>query len=297
MHPTILRALAVQLATVSGERERNLATAARLIRANPSYDLYVLPELSTSGYDDAVFEAIESLAEDAHAGPSRRFFSRLAREVDAHIVYGFLRQRASGGYAISQGVAAPDGTLGCFYYDKMHLCNMGDCSEGSHGVVAGDRPATFDCAGFCVGLTLCYDIRFPELWRCLAWRRGCDLVLHPSAFVRDATFPTYHPFVVTRAQENGVYVLSVTHAGARYGGSIAAGPWLGPVPGVEHELGSATLGTDEDVLPLTVDLETLAAVRRAYTYREDLHPVLRPAAEREPEEPGGRAAASPSNAA
>ena len=124
----------------------------------------------------------------------------------------------------------------------------------------------------------CYDLRFPELFRAYAWGRGCDLILHPSAFVRDATFPTYHAFVTTRAQENGVYVLSVSFAGSNFGSSIAAPPWLGPVPGLagepDDELAPKVLGTEEGVLPLVVEPRTLSAVRAAYPYRDDRHPGL-----------------------
>ena len=119
----------------------------------------------------------------------------------------------------------------------------------------------------------------PEtVWRRLAWDEGCDLILHPSAFVRDATFPCYHQFVTTRAVENGVYVLSVNHAGAHFGDSLAVPPWVGPVPGPRGEvweLQPATLGIEEGVVPLTADRGQLEAVRRAYPYRSNLHPSLR----------------------
>jgi len=127
-----------------------------------------------------------------------------------------------------------------------------------------------------VGITVCYDLRFPELYRSLAWDGGCDLILHPSAFIRDPTFPSYHQFVTTRALENGVYLLSVTHAGPSFGDSIAAPPWLGPVPGMAAGLASSKLGSEEAVLPLVVEPAVLEAVRNAYPYRLDVHPALRP---------------------
>ena len=78
-------------------------------------------------------------------------------------------------------------------YDKMHLCDMGDCSEIAHGCSPGEGElGVFECDGVRVGVTICYDLRFPELYRALAWDAGCDLILHPAALVRDATFPMYH---------------------------------------------------------------------------------------------------------
>ena len=150
---------------------------------------------------------------------------------------------------------------------------MGACSEVGYGFERGSELGVFECKQIRVGLTVCYDLRFPELYRAIAWDAGCDLILHPSAFVRDATFSCYHQFVTTRAVENGVYVLSVNYAGALFGDSIAAPPWVGPVPD-SAELAATTLGLEEGVLPLTVEPAHLAAVRSAYPYRRDRHPTL-----------------------
>lgn len=272
-----LRVLGVQVLTVPGDTKANLARAAALIRAHPGYDLYVLPELSCCGYDASVLsrkeEEAEELLDATEGGRAGTFFADLACEAKAHICYGFLRRTSSGETTICQAVASPTG-LACAY-DKMHLCEMGACSEVGFGLSPGAALATFECGGVRVGLTVCYDLRFPELYRALAWSHGCDLILHPSAFVRDATFPAYHTFVTTRAIENGVYVLSVNHAGEQFGDSIAAPPWLGPVPGLDAELAPSTLGTEEGVLPLVVAAEELEAVRRAYPYRRNVHPTLR----------------------
>ncbi len=278
MAPPPLRVLGLQLRTAPGATEANCERAAALIRANPGFHLYVCPELSVNGYDDAVMSDVAAHAQQAEAGAISSFFSSLAREAGAHVCYGFLRRQAAGErtrHTICQAVAAPDGELACAY-DKMHLCDMGDCSEVAYGLEPGDAPASFMCGGVRVGLSVCYDIRFPELFRALAWDRGCDLILNPSAFSRDATFFCYHTFATARAVENGVYLLSVNHAGANYGDSIAAPPWVGPVPGIAAELAPRSLGVEEGVLPLTVEPSHLAAVRAAYRYRQNVNPVLRP---------------------
>lgn len=194
--PKPLRVLGLQLQATSGQTQENLASAESLIRANPGYDLYVLPELSSHGYDDNVLEIAATHAQDALDGEITTFFNRCAREVDAHICYGFLRRTANGP-TICQAVSGPDGAVELLY-DKMHLCNMGKCSEVGYGLQPGQAVGTFECGGLRVGVTVCYDLRFCELYRTLAWDQGCDLILHPSAFVRDATFPCYHPFVTTR---------------------------------------------------------------------------------------------------
>ncbi|EOD16368.1 hypothetical protein EMIHUDRAFT_210750 [Emiliania huxleyi CCMP1516] len=276
-----LRVLGLQVELLAGQTEANLARAEALIRANPGHRLYVLPELSSHGYCDEVLSQLdptrpERPAQDAESGSVTAFFCRLARDVDAHISYGFLRDAGAGRTCICQAVVDPRGQL-VLAYDKMHLCDMGDCSEIAHGCSPGEGElGVFECDGVRVGVTICYDLRFPELYRALAWDAGCDLILHPAAFVRDATFPMYHQqFVATRAVENGVYLLSVSYAGERFGSSVACPPWIGDVPGLAAPLAAASLGTAEGVLPLVVEPRHLEAVRRAYPYRRDVHPRLR----------------------
>jgi len=274
-----LRVLGIQPELFAGNTEANLARAAELIRANRGFRLYVLPELKGNGYSDEVLSQLSTHAQEAETGSITAFFQGVAREVDAHICYGFLRCSGSGGgddgrrYSICQGVVNPSGEF-VLAYEKLHLCDMGDCSEMGYGCSPGSELGVFECDGLRVGVTVCYDLRFPELYRSLAWGEGCDLILHPAAFVRDATFHCYHQFAMTRAVENGVYLLSVNYAGASFGDSIAVGPWIGPVPELAEELSPSSLGVQEGVLPLTVEPSHLEAVRRAYPYRRNLNPAL-----------------------
>jgi len=71
-------------------------------------------------------------------------------------------------------------------------------------------------------------------------------------------------------------MLSVSHAGPNFGGSLAAPPWVGPVPGLHFDLALQTLGTGEDVIVMPVRRRVQEAVRSAYPYCEDLHPRLQP---------------------
>ena len=346
-----LKVCAVQIRATPGDVEGNVRRAEQLIRANPGYHLYVLPELSSCGYSDEVLADCATFAHGSFDGVFK-FFIDLAREVDAHICFGFLcrtsrplsavpavgsrvlaanhpghvtRVNAFAAaadvlfdagtertyllsdlrtpvFTIAQAVVGPTGIE--LVYDKMHLCDMGACSEVAHGLTRGERPGVFTCRGWRVGVCICYDLRFPALWRRLAWEEDCDLIVHPSAFVRDSrlrranqvsrrlqflkgirlradlrylhagTFPMYHTFVTTRAVENGIYVLSVNFAGADFGESIAAPPWVGPVPGLADQR-ARVLSCDEGVLALSCETAVLDAVRQAYPYRRNAHPSLR----------------------
>ena len=182
--PAPLHVLGLQVELLAGQLDANLARAESMIRAHLAR-LYVLPELSATGYADEVLEALDEYAQDAERGSIAAFFRRVAREANAFVCYGFLR-RSDQRTTICQAVAGPDGAQ-VLAYDKMHLCDMGACSEVGYGCSRGDALGTFEVDGVRVGLSICYDIRFPELFRRLAWDEGCDLVLHPSAFIRDAT--------------------------------------------------------------------------------------------------------------
>ena len=73
-------------------------------------------------------------------------------------------------------------------YDKVHLCQFGDCSEKKYFEFAHNKELSdehycvFEVDGFKVGLTICYDLRFPEIWRKLALTYNVDLILHPNGW-------------------------------------------------------------------------------------------------------------------
>ena len=231
-----LKVCAVQLRATPGDVSGNVRRAAELIRASPGYHLYVLPELSSCGYGDGVLSNLPTFSQSHSRGNVFLVFQALAREVDAHICFGFVNrttrplsavpavgscivvQNGAPGvvtranavaaaadvrfehgrertclltelrepvFTIAQAVVAPTGRVE-LVYDKMHLCDMGKCSEVAHGLARGERPGVFTCRGWRVGVCICYDLRFPELWRRLAWEEDCDLIVHPSAFVRDS---------------------------------------------------------------------------------------------------------------
>ena len=90
----------------------------------------------------------------------------------------------------------------------------------------GSKLAVFDAFGVKVGLMICADMRYPELARELAVEHQVDLVLHPCAFSRDASFHSWHQFVIARALENQIYWLSLNYSGENFGASIFAPPWI-----------------------------------------------------------------------
>lgn len=256
----------VQLSQVTGSREANISMAIQAITAAHGYDIYVLPELSSSGYGVEVFQALENLAEDIR-GPSFRAFSDLARKQGCFICYSYPRRGEHHKFYISTAVVDRNGIL-VAQYDKLHVCSTGVCCEKDY-FSRGERPlAAFDVNGIQVGLAICYDIRFPELARRLTLDSGISLLLHPGGWPRDEGFSTWHTFVQVRAMENSIYIMSTNWAGPDNGCTAFCPPFL---DGEKRKL--EKLGSAPGVLSGTVDMRCLEEVRRRYPYLTDRNGV------------------------
>ena len=245
-----------------GNREANIRTAIDAIRSTPGHDIYVLPELSSSGYGEIAFKQLADLAENWD-GPSFEAFSRLARNLGCYICYSFPRRQSPNEFTIAAAVVGPTGKI-MAKYDKWHVCSTGDCYE-KRFFKNGKRPLeVFDVLGVRVGLCICYDIRFPELTRYLAVEKGISLLLHPGGWPRDKGFFTWHTFVTTRAVENTIYIMSTNWAGLNNGGTAFCPPF---VDGDEACL--SELKSKPGVLIGTVDMAHIENVREKYPYLKD----------------------------
>ena len=227
-------------------------------------DLIVLPELCTIEYSAGAFSHLDNLAESID-GPSAQAFSQLAQESGAMVVFGMARSTKSG-FAISQLIVDSTGQMvDC--YDKMHLCHYGTSTEKDF-FQAGERIVFVDLKGWRIAPIICYDIRIPELSRTLAVDHGVDLLLHCGAYFRDESFSSWHSFVITRAMENQVYLLSLNRAGADYGDSLFCPPWIdGNQPAQYFDT------QDEAFRHLELDPALLLDVRSRYTFLKDRHLV------------------------
>ncbi len=252
----------IQISQVMGNRQANISTAIEAITAAPGHDIYVLPELSSSGYGIEVFQALEDLAEDV-MGPSFRAFSDLAKRQKCFICYSFPRRMGNHKFKISTSVVDRNGSL-VANYDKWHVCSTGVCCEKDY-FSPGENPlAAFDVNGIQVGLAICYDIRFPELMRKLTLERKISLLLHPGGWPRDEGFHTWHTFVQVRAMENSIYIMSTNWAGPDNGCTAFCPPLL---DGKKYKL--EKLGDDPGVLSGIVDIPYLKEARRIHPYLSD----------------------------
>jgi nitrilase len=218
----------------------NLASAARLVgqAADRGAELVVLPEyFCLMGLRDSDKLAI---AEAPGDGPIQQTLAGLAREHDIWLIGGTLPLRVAGDTTHATNtclVFDPQGQQAA-RYDKVHLFRYDDGErryDEAATLNAGDLPVALDTrsrAGVArrVGLSVCYDLRFPELYRSLM-RPPCDLLVVPAAF----TYPTgeahWELLLRARAVENQCYVLASAqggqHANGRrtWGHSMVIDPW------------------------------------------------------------------------
>ncbi len=262
-----LKLLACQLAvppvaTVDA-RDRFLEeTAAKIGRAlaRTPADLVVLPELSGIDYHRTAFERLDRLAEPLE-GPSFELFRALAREHEVAIAYGIPRL-ADDGYRITQVVVGEEGQrLG--HFDKIHIAQYGASFEKEY-FTRGRHLFVFEHRGIRIAPIICYDIRIPELSRTLALDHGVQLILHCGAYARDESFHSWHDFVVSRAMENQIYMLSLNRAGEDFGNSLFCGPWVD-----EESPATPFPERAEALVSLTIDPASIEAVRQRYSFLRD----------------------------
>ena len=272
-----LRAAAVQL-TATPDKARNLQTADRLVRVAVADGaaLVLLPEKwMVLGRGADVLAGAEPLD-----GPAVTWARDIARELSIDLVAGSVSERVDGQAKLRNTSlhVGPDGEIRATYR-KVHMFDVevdGTAYRESEHEEAGDEPvlsATAD--GVELGLSVCYDVRFPELYRVLAVR-GARILLVPAAFTLATTREHWATLVSARAIENQCFVVAANqigeHApGLRSGGrSMIVDPW-----GVVL----ATAPDSETVITADLDLAAQDAVRERFPSLAN----RRPAAYRWPE--------------
>jgi predicted amidohydrolase len=228
-----MRAAAIQLNS-TGDKDGNLRRAERLVReaAADGADLVVLPErANVRGGDDDYARQAEPLD-----GPTAAWASALARELGVDLVVGSITERREGHEKLSNTSLhfGPDGEQRAAYR-KIHLFDVtvGDVGyrESASGE-PGDEIVTSEAAdGTKLGLSVCYDLRFPELYRILALH-GAHVVTVPANFTKPTGEAHWEVLIRARAIENQVFVVAPAQVGAcpaeygpAYGNSTIVDPW------------------------------------------------------------------------
>ncbi len=191
--------------------ERNLDSARRLIAqaAAQGAQLVALPEyFCLMGHHDTDKLAV---AEVSGHGPMQSMLSNAAREHGVWLIGGTVPLKTADADRVFNAtcVYAPDGTLTA-RYDKVHLFRFNNGKEEyDEGRVlqAGNEPMAFNAGACRVGLSICYDLRFPELYRALM-SPPCDLIAVPAAFTHTTGQAHWELLLRARAIENQCYVIA-----------------------------------------------------------------------------------------
>jgi deaminated glutathione amidase len=260
--PEILRVAAVQLNSCD-DVSTNLTTCRRLIGAASSEGarLVVLPEnFAFMGKEAGRRTCVERL--DGPAGPIR---SMLFETASLHGIY-----LVAGGWPLASddemrpfnaaSIVTPSGGF-LATYRKIHLFDV-DAPDGisyreSRGVTAGSVPICATVDGFRVGLSICYDLRFPELYRKLV-DMGAEIICIPAAFTAATGRAHWEVLCRARAIESQCYVIAPGQTGAHrggretYGHSLVVDPW-GEI--------LADAGDHEGIVVVNVDRTRIGSVR------------------------------------
>lgn len=192
---------------------------------------------------------------------SLKAFRKLAVETSMTLLIGSLPVRVGPEICANRSfLIAPSGEI-LARYDKIHMFDVevgdGNTYRESRDYRPGEKSVVVDLDILKIGLSICYDIRFPALYRSLA-QAGAQVICVPAAFTKVTGEAHWRALLVARAIENGVFVIAAGQCGQHrdgretYGHSMVVGPWGDVI---------AEAGTSPCILNATLDLDRVAQAR------------------------------------
>lgn len=229
---------AANLATVSAMAREAAAGGARII-FSPEYALMM----------DGSGRTMREKALEPDGAPALPALAALSRELGVWHLVGSLTLKSDDGRMFNRSLLlSPEGAA-VATYDKIHMFDAtlpsGTVIRESSAYRPGERAVTADTPWGRLGMTVCYDLRFPQLYRALA-QRGAVMLAVPSSFQRETGKAHWHTLLRARAIENACFVIAAAmcgdHPGKRmtYGHSLVVDPWGeviadgGEAPGVVY---------------------------------------------------------------
>ncbi len=238
-------------------KSARLARVGTLIDKVSDADLILLPEIWNIGYFSFARYAVES---ETLEGQTLSFLSAKAKQHKLHIFTGSFVERAGDKLYNTCALLSSTGDI-CGHYRKIHLFGIG--SDERKILSAGDKIVVVNTEFGRVGLSICYDLRFPELFRCMA-AQGAEIMLTCAAW----PYPRVENWLVlnrARAIENQCYFLSCGCAGGGsgkgfIGRSQVVDPWGNIV---------ASAGEKETILMAEIDSAAVGAARAELSFLRD----------------------------
>lgn len=258
---SLFQAACIQV-NASNDMAANIEKASHLVRAARSQgaDIVLMPEnVSMMEWGRANLLA-KAKPEESH--PALAAFRELARETGAWLQIGSLGVLVEGERVANRGYVIDSQGSIVASYDKIHMFDVdlgnGEVYRESSTFRPGEKAVTVQTPWGRLGVTICYDLRFPQLYRALA-KAGAEFLSVPAAFTRTTGRAHWHVLLRARAIETGCYVLAPAqcgeHIGGRqtYGHALIVSPW-GEV--------LAEAGEEPGFVIATIDPSMVAEARR-----------------------------------
>jgi predicted amidohydrolase len=249
-----LRIALVQMELAWEQEEENLSRAEELLTANPGADLYVLPEMFSTGFSMRPEQFAVSMD-----GQAVQRMKDWAARLDAAVA-GSLMMRQKDGFVNRFLFVLPDGSLE--YYDKKHLFSLG--SEHRH-YQPGNTQTIVEWRDWRIALYVCYDLRFPEWCRN---RNDAHLALFTANWP-DTRIKHWDILLPARAVENQLFVAGVNRVGLDGNGVAHSGH------SALYDYSGITLcraqDGEETVLTASLDPDALKLYRRQLPFLKDAH--------------------------
>lgn len=248
--------------------EPNIEAMEALIRqAAKKGSVYVLtPEMT--GILERDGKALMKKIHPDQADPVFAKAAQLAKELGIFVHIGSNAVRLDEQKAANRGALFDPNGKKIAFYDKIHMFDValggGDNWAESKRYQPGDRAVIVDCSdiasdGFKLGMAICYDIRFGELYKALGLA-GAQILTCPAAFTVPTGKAHWHVLLRARAIENGAFVIAAAQGGrhedgrATYGHSLIVSPWGEIIAELDHD--------EPGVLTADIDLDAVETARR-----------------------------------
>ncbi|NVD07571.1 carbon-nitrogen hydrolase family protein [Vibrio sp. JPW-9-11-11] len=238
--------------TSGPDPQRNLAHIGQQVAALAAQQvkLVVTPEnaLVFGGRHD-----YHSLAETLYHGPLQRALSEMAKQHHVWLLVGSMPIRRAEGVTTTSLLFSPQGEPVC-HYDKLHMFDV-DVADShqryreSETFTPGNQVVTYRAPFAHLGLTICYDVRFPTLYSELA-QRGANIIVVPAAFTAVTGRAHWQTLLSARAIETQAWVIAVNQVGTHpcgretWGHSMVISPWGEVVAALTNEVGNLLVDID-----------------------------------------------------
>lgn len=257
-----LRVACIQMRS-STNPEENVEALARLIEGAVQQGARYVQSPEMTGFIQQsrknLFEVVKSADEDMLVAEAKNMAAK--HQIWLHIGSTAIL-RDDGKVANRAFVINPEGEI-CATYDKIHMFDVdldnGESWRESAVYEPGQNAVLCDIDGISTGLAICYDMRFPHLFRDYAMT-GAEILTSPAAFTRQTGEAHWHALLRTRAIENGAFMIAAAQGGLHedgretYGHSLIVNPW--------GEIVGEIDGNEPGIVVVDIDLDEVVAARK-----------------------------------